>query len=250
MKHCKQCDKLKSESEFNKNKANKDGLYSICKDCRKPYTRKYYKLNSDRIIDRHKEWLNKNKDSLLIALKEKRIANEIENVNKFVCSDKFKIEGFERIPISDRYYYINKLGDVYRVSSSSIRKLAPSIDGGGYYKIDMITSDGKKTVRIHQLMAITFLNHTPNGHSLVVDHINNNKLDNRLENLQIITNRENLSKDRVGTSKYTGVYLHSREKVWIAKITYNGKQYYLGSFKCELKAHLAYQEALKKIGER
>ena len=43
-------------------------------------------------------------------------------------------------------------------------------------------------------------------HKLVVDHINNDPLDNRLENLQLISHRYNLSKDKKGgSSKFTGV---------------------------------------------
>ena len=47
---------------------------------------------------------------------------------------------------------------------------------------------------------MAFLNHKPNGNKLVVDHINNVKTDNRLSNLQIITQRKNTSKDRTGGS--------------------------------------------------
>jgi len=41
---------------------------------------------------------------------------------------------------------------------------------------------------------MAFLNHTPCGHKLIVDHINENKLDNRVENLQLITNKQNVIK--------------------------------------------------------
>jgi hypothetical protein len=94
---------------------------------------------------------------------------------------------------------------------------------------------------------MAFLNHTPNGSSsLVVDHINNIKTDNRLSNLQLVTIRYNLSKDKTGTSKYTGVSWHSRDKNWQASIRINGKKAYLGSFQDESEAALAYQNALEK----
>ncbi|KKL69843.1 hypothetical protein LCGC14_2110840, partial [marine sediment metagenome] len=37
----------------------------------------------------------------------------------------------------------------------------------------------------HKLVCIAFLNHIPNGHKLVVNHINFDKLDNRVENLEL-----------------------------------------------------------------
>ncbi len=48
-----------------------------------------------------------------------------------------------------------------------------------------------KQYSIHLLLAITFLNHTPNIYR-VVDHINHNKHDNRLVNLRIIGRAQNI----------------------------------------------------------
>ena len=45
-----------------------------------------------------------------------------------------------------------------------------------YYVITLSNNLVKKTFRVHQLVAITFLNHKPNGHKTEIDHIDNNKL--------------------------------------------------------------------------
>ena len=97
-------------------------------------------------------------------------------------------------------------------------------------------------------MAIEFLGHIPDGHKIVCDHKNNIKTDNRLENIQLIPNRENCTKDRKpGSSKYTGVCWYISTNKWVAKIYLNGKKKHLGYFKSEYKAHLAYQKALSSI---
>jgi hypothetical protein len=96
-------------------------------------------------------------------------------------------------------------------------------------------------------MAMAFLNHTPNRRSLVVDHINNIKTDNRLENLQIVSQRHNTSKDKKGTSKYTGVSRCNRGKKWMACIRINGNKILLGYYADEDEAGLAYQNALREI---
>ncbi len=45
MKHCTKCRKQKDESEFSKNRNNKDGLRFWCKKCEREYKRRYYKKN-------------------------------------------------------------------------------------------------------------------------------------------------------------------------------------------------------------
>ena len=93
---------------------------------------------------------------------------------------------------------------------------------------------------------MAFLNHKPNGHNLVVDHINNDKLDNRLENLQIITHRENICKDRIGTSKYAGVSYCKINKKWRARIQINKISYFLGYFTNEKDATIVYENRYLK----
>ena len=101
---------------------------------------------------------------------------------------------------------------------------------------------------VSQLIAIAFLNHKPCGNKMVVDHIDTNKLNNKLYNLQVITNRENTSKDRKnGSSKYLGVSWNKSNKNWSATILINGKPKYLGSFTNEKEASQAYQNELKNL---
>lgn len=115
------------------------------------------------------------------------------------------------------------------------------------YKLVVLCIDKKHiSYRVHQLVAMAFLNHVPNNRKIVVDHINNIKSDNRLENLQVITNRENCSKDNSNkSSKYTGV--SKIGKKWYSLITINGETKYLGKSETEYNAHLVYQDAVKSI---
>jgi hypothetical protein len=96
-------------------------------------------------------------------------------------------------------------------------------------------------------MAYTYLNHKPCGYKYVIDHINSVKNDNRLENLRIITHRQNCLKDRTGKSKYIGVSWDKASEKWRSRIQINGKSKNLGSYNCELKAHYVYMQELKKI---
>jgi hypothetical protein len=82
----------------------------------------------------------------------------------------------------------------------------------------------------------------------VVDHDDNDKLNNRADNIKLRTNRENTSKDRKGgTSKYIGVSWYKRYNKWRAQIFVNGKIKCLGYFENPLYASNAYQNALNNL---
>ena len=100
---------------------------------------------------------------------------------------------------------------------------------------------------IAPLVAMAFLKHKPNGHRIVVDHIDNNSLNDKLYNLQLISNRLNIHKDFVNpTSKYIGVTWHKASKKWSAQISINNKKKWLGCYITEFEAANAYKKALKE----
>jgi hypothetical protein len=142
-------------------------------------------------------------------------------------------------------YEVSTLGNVKGVKRGRLR--VPVISNYGYLRLNLSINNIKKIHSIHQLVAVAFLNHTPNGNTLVVDHINNIKTDNRLSNLQIITNRQNVSKDMKNkTSIYTGVSIYKKTNRWKAQIVVNRVKKHLGYFTNEIDASNAYQKALCK----
>ena len=75
-----------------------------------------------------------------------------------------------------------------------------------YYSVVLFKEGKKKAFKVHILVAECFLNYKNNKQKgFVVDHIDNNSLNNDCSNLQIITQRENCNKDKKSTSKYYGV---------------------------------------------
>ena len=47
-KRCTKCGEVKELSEFNKRKGAKDGFYGHCKACKKIYSEKWYKGNTEK----------------------------------------------------------------------------------------------------------------------------------------------------------------------------------------------------------
>lgn len=73
--------------------------------------------------------------------------------------------------------------------------LSYKIDKDGYYEVLLSINKKRYYKKVHQLIAETFIG---KQEGLVVDHINSNRRDNRLENLRYISNSENVSRGRTG----------------------------------------------------
>lgn len=147
-------------------------------------------------------------------------------------------------------YQVSNIGRVKSLKFGKERILKSGICGNGYYMVILYKNKKKIHFKVHQLIAMAFLNHIPDGtNKIVVDHINENKLDNRLENLQLISNRENTVRSLTGvySSTYTGVCWYKRYNKWKSKIQINKKTINLGYFEDEYEASETYQKALKNI---
>lgn len=164
-------------------------------------------------------------------------------------------EVWKPIPEFEGYYEISNYGTVRGVTRmvnnkkvlGKVLKPHPHKKKWGYYMVDLSKDGVKSRVFVHQLVAMIFLGHTKEP-GMVVDHIDNNRFNNHVSNLQTLTNRENVSKGRVNkTSKYMGVSWYEKFKKWRAIIQHNGKRYNIGSFTNEEDAKKAYDCALHNL---
>jgi hypothetical protein len=158
------------------------------------------------------------------------------------------MEEYRTIPGFSKYG-ISPDGEVKNLETGKIKRAGLNKDGR--LKIQLYSDEGKpKTFSIHKLVAITYLGHEPCGHQRIVDHIDNDPLNNYYTNLQIISQRENTSKDKWRknpSSQYVGVCWVKGKQKWRAQILINGKNKHLGYFNSELEAYDAYQLALQNL---
>ena len=145
-------------------------------------------------------------------------------------------------------YQISNFGNVKSIRFDKEKLLLPQTNSKGYYFVVLCDKTKRKQMQIHQLVAIAFLNHIPCKMELVINHINFDKKDNNVSNLEIVTNRENSNRKHLkSTSKYTGVSFEKDRNKWISQIKINGKRVLLGRFSNEIDANDAYQSKLKEI---
>ena len=157
------------------------------------------------------------------------------------------------------YYEISNLGRVKSLARTVHFKkkftrvvdekiIKGCVDFNGYRNVTLSIDGDSKTVKIHQLVAIAFLNHNPCGFDLVVNHKDFNKQNNRLENLEIVTSRENINhKEKKGTSEYAGVSWDKKNKKWLSQINIGGIPKNLGRYNSEIEASDVYKSALKSF---
>ncbi|HEY8937980.1 MAG TPA: HNH endonuclease signature motif containing protein [Cyclobacteriaceae bacterium] len=84
-------------------------------------------------------------------------------------------------------YFVSEFGDVV---DSKGRRIPTTKTKKGYIRVYM----KNRVFGVHQIVAMAFMGHKPNGCTMVVDHIDNNKMNNHFSNLQILSHSINSSK--------------------------------------------------------
>ena len=142
-------------------------------------------------------------------------------------------------------YQVSNLGNVKSFKFNKEKQIKLYKHISGYLIIGLRLENIRETRKVHQLVAESFLNHKRCGMELVVNHIDFNRTNNNVTNLEIITNKENCNRKHLkSSSKYTGVYWNKANNKWQSIIYLNGKLKHLGLFVDELEASKAYQKAL------
>lgn len=96
---------------------------------------------------------------------------------------------YKKIPSLENPYYINEHGEIYRERKTVCVKLRPfTHPKNGYMQIALTNNRVLKTHRIHRLVAETFLGES----DLFVNHIDGNKTNNHVSNLEYCTKSENV----------------------------------------------------------
>jgi hypothetical protein len=116
-------------------------------------------------------------------------------------------------------------------------------DANGYY----VAKWKGKLYKYHRIIwVLNNNNDIPAG--MDIDHIDGNPANNSLDNLRVVTRRENSSnKDKHRDGKLVGCYFNKHAKKWMSRIRINGKNKYLGYFKTEQEAHNVYVSAFNNL---
>ena len=173
-------------------------------------------------------------------------------------------EVWEDVKDYEGLYQVSSLGRVKSVgryvphklkglqfTPEKLRKL--HVGTSGYMSVGLFKNNIGKTNRVHKLVWDAFGDKDSNSKTLHVDHIDGNKLNNSVENLQLLSPRDNLSKARrqtaSKTSRFTGVSWSKERNKWLASIKVFGQSKNLGYYDTEEEANDNYLFIKKNIVE-
>ena len=138
-------------------------------------------------------------------------------------------EEWRPVPGYEGKYDVSNMGRVRSYISRSKKHPSPhGVDNAsrGYKQVTL--SQPRKTIKVHRLVMLAFAGKS----SLVIDHVNSDKTDNRLENLEYVTPAEN-SKRYHRKNRETGASFKARSKTkpWQCQVNLNGKVHCLGYYR-------------------
>lgn len=155
---------------------------------------------------------------------------------------KTRKERWAKVPNIDGEYMISDLGNMVNVKSG---KKVGHIGQDGYWHFTGRVNGKVKDFKLHQLVYNAFGGGEYDGREIVIDHINRNRSDNRIENLQLLKFRDNVNKDiEVGRSGVLGVSWNTEKQRWLAQISLADRRYALGYRRTITEAKLLYDNAL------
>lgn len=157
-----------------------------------------------------------------------------------------KKERWKELPGYEGRYKVSTWGRVIsNARGNDWRYLNITPSQRGYSTVRVCWKGYKCRKLVHRLVMETFRGES----KLHVDHLNSVKTDNRLENLEYVTHRENVIRFRKKVNpshRLLGAF--PKGKKWDSAIYVNKKSIFLGSFSSARKAHKAYLNARKKYG--
>jgi hypothetical protein len=146
------------------------------------------------------------------------IENKVElselSVRFIVRTDKFR-----QCPAPFSDYYASSSG---KIIGRTKHVLSTLVNNAGYEMVNVYVDGKYTTTTVHRLVALAWVKQPKTDEKLVVDHINDDKLDNNASNLRWVTYHTNLVKHhRMETMSGNSSYSHGRA---VVKISENGRK--------------------------
>lgn len=131
-------------------------------------------------------------------------------------------------------YEIGDAGTLFSLKNGKRTLMTPQLHYRGYYEYFLYANGKRKTFKAHRLVYMAHVGPIPDG--MQIDHVNGVKTDNRVSNLELVTNRENTmryrntDRGRCKSSGHPGVYWDEQRHKWQVCLHVGGTRLHLGRF--------------------
>lgn len=170
------------------------------------------------------------------------MAFEIKNLSIDLLF-KYNISRDELVPVPGyEGYFCTRKGRMFSTMKGFKEIATNSRDKDGYLKATLFLNKKPIHFRKHRIIALTFLGDS----ELMINHKNGIKDDNRVENLEYVSERENQSHWRISKGYDVGVCWAKKEKKWRAYFQENHNWEHLGFFNTKEEAKEVYLNRLKQ----
>lgn len=157
------------------------------------------------------------------------------------------MEIFKEIDGYEGNYLISNYSNVYSIKKGKLKIMKPFKAARGYIIIDLSINGNRKSHYLHRLMALHFIEN-PNNYP-DVNHIDHDKTNNNLSNLEWVNTRENVSHDIIkknNSDKLLGASWYPPYNKYRSRIRIENKNIHLGYFNTKEEAQQAYINKLKE----
>ena len=90
------------------------------------------------------------------------------------------------------YFIDDVTHEIWSYKRKQPRKIKLSPDSKGYLKFDVWNECKHKNIKYHQLIVKVFIDSNYDSKTQDIDHLDHNKLNNSIDNLRVVSRRENL----------------------------------------------------------
>lgn len=181
MKYCYSCKTNRPLSDFNKNKRNKDGYATECRDCKRIYLEQYRKLNKEALTEKSRKFKEEHRDEI-----------NSKNRKRYYLKKDNKLF-LERKHLHAKKYKANNKGCV---NANTVKRYTAKLHRTPLW----MTDEELKQIKALYIEASRLTKETGISHH--VDHIIPLQGElvsglHTINNLQILTEKENCSKHNI-----------------------------------------------------
>jgi len=131
-------------------------------------------------------------------------------------------------------------GVIFKKTADGLVPAKEHSNGRGYFKVNYASTN----IKAHRLIWMLHYGYNP----IMLDHINGDKTDNRIENLREVSNRENAQNQQMHREgKLLGVYMNKRKYYARIRIHTQDNQVYIGPYTNQKEAASAYEAACSNL---